>query len=113
MSVISLQARLSPLFESLKQTQQLISRLLKLPSNPGSSSSNPDKTDARVELSNDIHQTLKEQEEDFELIRQEAENIINGSNSARRRDTSRENERQRERIDLKSQVDKFDADLKM
>ena len=113
MSTISIQARLNPLIESLKQTQHLISRLSKLPSTPGSSSNNPDEGDARVELSSEIHQSLKEQEEDFELVRQEAEDLTNNSNWARRRDTDRDVNKERERNNLISQVAKFGEDLKM
>ena len=113
MSIISIQGRLNPLLDAIKQTQLLISSLSKLPSAPGSSPSNPDEGDARVELSSEIHQTLKEQEEDFELIRQEAEDLTNSSNWARRRDTSRDVNKERERNDLISQVAKFGEDLKM
>ena len=113
MSITSVQARLNPLFDSLKQTQLLISRLSKLPSIPGSSPNNPDEGDARVELSNEIHQSLKEQEEDFELVRQEAEDLTNSSHWARRRDSSKDTNREKERNDLLSQLAKLGEDLKM
>lgn len=112
MNAQALQARLTPLFDSLKQTQQLITRLSKLPSTPGSSPSNLEEGDARVELSAEIHQSLKEQEEDFELLRQEVEDQTNSSSwasNARRRDSGRE----REKTDLAAQVARLGEDLKM
>ncbi|KAK4698174.1 protein transport protein SEC20, partial [Lecanoromycetidae sp. Uapishka_2] len=112
MSSQTLYVRLAPLFESLKQTQQLITRLSKLPAQPGSSPSNPEEGDARVELSAEIHQSLKEQEEDFELIRQEVEDQTNTSSRsahARRRDSGRD----RERTNLATHVARLGEDLKI
>ncbi len=112
MSAQNLNARLTPLFESLKHTQQLTSRLSKLSTQPGSSPANPEEGDARVELSAEIHQSLKEQEEDFELLRQEVEDQTNSSgwsSSATRRDSGRD----REKTDLASQITRLGEDLKM
>ncbi len=112
MNAQALNARLTPLFESLKQTQQLISRLSKLPTQLGSSPSDPEDGDARVELSAEIHQSLKEQEEDFELLRQEVEDQTNSSDwssSARRRGSGRD----KEKTDLASQITRLGEDLKM
>ena len=112
MSVQSLQARLKPLSDALKQTQQLIGHLSKLPTQLGASPSNPDEGDARVELSAEIHQSLKEQEEDFELLRQEAEDQTNslGWPSAAR---PRNSWKAREKTDLAAQVARLGEDLKM
>jgi len=112
MSAQALNARLTSLFESLKQTQNLITRLSKLPTQPGSSPSNPEEGDARVELSAEIHQSLKEQEEDFDLLRQGVEdqtNSVDWSSSARPRGSGRD----RERTDLASQITRLGEDLKM
>lgn len=112
MNAQALNARLTPLFESHKQIQKLITHLSKLPPQPGSSPSNTDEGDARVELSAEIHQSLKELEEDFELLRQEVEDQTNTSSwsaSARRRDSGRE----REKTDLATQVTRLGEDLKM
>ena len=112
MNTQALNARLTPLFESLKQTQQLITRLSKYPAQPGSSSSNLDEGDARVELGAEIHQSLKEQEEEFELLRQEVEdqtNTSSWSSSARRRDSVKGSQR----TDLAAQVTRLGEDLKM
>ena len=112
MTTQALNARLTPLFESLKQTQQLITRLSKFPNQPGTSPANPDEGDARVELSAEIHQSLKEQEEDFELLRQEVEdhtNTSNWSSRARRRDSGKDDQR----TNLAAQVTRLGEDLKM
>ena len=73
MSIQDLQSRLIALSDTLRQIQQLINRLSKYPSEPGTSSSNIEKGDARIELSTEIHHSLREQEEKFELLRQEIE----------------------------------------
>ena len=112
MTTQALTTRLTPLFESLKQTQQLITRLSKLPAQPGSCPSSPDEGDARVELGAEIHQSLKEQEEDFELLRQEVEDQTNTSgwsSSARRRDSAKDGQR----TDLAAQITRLGEDLKM
>lgn len=112
MTTQALNARLTSLFESLKQTQQLITRLSKFPAQPGTSPSNSDEGDARVELSAEIHQSLKEQEEDFELIRQEVEdqtNTSSWSSSSRRRDSGKDSQK----TDLVAQFTRLGEDLKM
>lgn len=112
MSTQALNARLTTLFESLKQTQQLITRLSKFPAQPGSTSSKVDEGDARVELGAEIHQSLKEQEEEFELLRQEVEdqtNTSSWSSSARRRDSAKDSQR----TDLAAQITRLGEDLKM
>ncbi|KAL9105119.1 MAG: hypothetical protein Q9163_000037 [Psora crenata] len=114
MSAQPLQTRLQSLFESLRQTQQLISRLSKLPSQPGAIESSPDKGNVRVELSSEIHQNLKDQEEEFELIRQEAEDQTSSSSwSSARGRLDREREKERERTDLAGQVARLGEDLKI
>lgn len=112
MNAKALNARLTLLSESLKQTQQLISRLSKLPTQLGSSPSNPEDGDARVELSAEIHQSLKEQEEDFASLRQEAEDQTNSSDwssTAGRRGSGKE----KEKTDRASQITRLGEDLKM
>ena len=105
------EARLTTLFESLKQVQQLITRLSKLPAQPGSSPANPDEGDARIELGAEIHQRLKEQEEDFELIRQEvADQTATSSWSSAGR--PRNSGRGSADADLAAQVTTFGEDLK-
>lgn len=111
MNTQTLNARLTSLFDAHKQTVNLIHRLSKLPVQPGSSSQDPEAGDARVELSAEIHQSLKEQEEDFELVRQAFEDQANSANrsiSARRRDSIRD----KERATLAAQVTRLGEDLR-
>ncbi|KAL8944184.1 MAG: hypothetical protein Q9216_000608 [Gyalolechia sp. 2 TL-2023] len=77
MGVQELNARLQPLQDAHNQTVRLIHRLSKFSSTLGASSLDPEVGDARLELSTEIHQNLKEQEEDLELLRQEAEDQTN------------------------------------
>ena len=112
MNTQALTLRLQLLSDAHKQTVQLISRLSKLPAHLGSSSSNPDAADARQELSAEIHQGLKEQDEDLELLRQEIEdqtNTVSWTSAARRR----ESERERDQSGLAAQVARLGDDLKM
>ena len=105
------EARLTAVFESLKQIQQLITRLSKLPAQPGLSPADPDEWDARIELSAEIHQRLKEQEEDFGLLRQELEDqttTSTWSSAGRPRNSGRE----RADADLAAQVTRLEEDLK-
>lgn len=65
-----------------------------------------------MELSAEIHQSLKEQEDDFDLLRQEVEdqtNSVDWSSSAGPRGSGRD----RERTDLASQITRLGEDLKL
>ncbi|KAL8728613.1 MAG: hypothetical protein Q9166_005266 [cf. Caloplaca sp. 2 TL-2023] len=112
MSTESLSARLQSLYDAHKQTVYLIHRLSKHHGSPGSSSLDPEAGDARLELATEIHQSLKEQHEDFDLLRQEVEDQTNTASwvsSAR----SRDSEKERERTDLAAQIARLGEDLKM
>lgn len=111
MSVEDINARLVPLFDTHKQTLRLINRLAKFPAQPGSTVLGSESADARVELGTVIHQSLKELDEEFELLQQDAEDLTNGSSwtsGARRKDS----ERERERTDLAAQVTRLGENLK-
>ena len=111
MNVHPSEARLTAVFESLKQIQQLITRLSKVPAQPGLSPANPDEWDARIELGAEIHQRLKEQEEDFGIIRQEIEDQTTAStwsSAGRLRNSGRE----RADADLAAQITRLGEDLK-
>ena len=111
MSVQEITARLAALFEAHKQTVHLISRLAKLPSHPGSGALDSESADARLELGSEIHQSLKEQEEDFEILRQEVDDLtinIGWTSAARARDT----EKQKDRTDLATQVTRLGENLR-
>lgn len=112
MGVQELNARLQPLQDAHKQTIRLIHRLSKLSSTPGASPLDPEAGDARVELSTEIHQNLKEQEDDFELLRQEVEDQTNTAGwtlATRRRDSGKE----KEQTDLAAQVARLGEDQKL
>ncbi|KAL9014927.1 MAG: hypothetical protein Q9173_000432 [Seirophora scorigena] len=112
MNIPNLTDRLQTINEAYKQTLHLIHRLSKLPATPGSSSLDPEAADARLELSAEIHQSLKEQEEEFELLRQEVDDqtgTASWTSSARRRDS----ERERERTALAAQVARLGEDQKL
>lgn len=93
----ALSTRLTSLSESNKAVGNLIQRLAKLDFQPGSQPLNgPDDADVRLELSAEIHETLKGTEEELELLRQEVEDVTQqGSITGRRRDSAKESERSR------------------
>lgn len=112
MNTQSLSTRATSLSEANKQTLHLTHRLARLPAQPGSSPLNPDAGDARLELSAEIHQSLKEQEEQFELLQQEVEELSDTGSGAilsRRRNTNQDTERTR----LTAQVIRLGEDLKV
>ena len=91
--------QLQALQSTYKQTIQLIQQLQKFGS--GSSSRVHD-DDARVELGNEIHESLKEQEDSLELLRQEVDDASDGKSQrtvrgaiTHRRDSERTDERER------------------
>lgn len=112
MNIQSLSTRTTSLSDANKKTLHLIHRLARLPAQPGSSPLNPDAGDARLELSAEIHQNLKEQDEQFELLQQEVEEISgtrSGAVSSRRRNTNQDTER----TNLSAQVIRLGEDLKV
>ena len=112
MSGQSIHTRLATLSESLKQLQQSISRLSKLASQSPGNVLPTDEGDQRIELGQEIHQTLKEQEEAYELLRQDVEDLADRpawASSTRTIGT----EREREKLDIAARVAKLGEDLKM
>lgn len=114
-------ARLSALSESHKTTVQLIQRLSKLAFQPGSVPLDTEEGDVRIELTSDIHESLKQQEEDLDLLKQEVEDWAwedpqHAAHSLRRkdseRDNSREKDREREKLRVRVQVARLAEDLK-
>ena len=92
----TLTTRLSTLSDSNKAVQQLIQRLAKLDFQPGSQPLNSEEGDIRLELSAEIHESLKGVEEELELLKQEVEDLVNASaSSGRRKDSSRDGEKSR------------------
>jgi protein transport protein SEC20 len=111
----SLSARLQALADTYKNTLTLIQRLQKLPATPGSFSTS-DSEDPRLELSSEVHQSLKDQEDELETLRQEVQdstaNFLGGyvgGGSVRRRNSEQVHERER----IAAMVAKLGEDLKM
>ena len=102
-----LSARLKSLSDSHRETVRLIQRL----SNFSPSTAAAEDNEIRLELGADIHQSLKDQDEELELLRQGTEDIFSADawNSSRRRDS----EKNRDRVALVTQVDRLAEDLKL
>ncbi|MCJ1380339.1 hypothetical protein MMC17_003442 [Xylographa soralifera] len=112
MTTQELNSRLKSLSEALREVSSLITKLSKLSAPSNNSSPHPDEAESRVELSAEIHQSLKEQEEDYDLLKQEVEDLDSGgswASGARRRDS----EKDRERITLLTQLERLGEDLKL
>lgn len=111
MSVEEIRTRLGPLLRSHIETLQLINRLARFPARTGASDPTHSSTNAREELGAEIHQNLKELDEDFELLQQDAEDLAPGltwTSGARRID----GERERERTDIAAQVARLGENLR-
>ncbi|MCJ1393501.1 hypothetical protein MMC18_006376 [Xylographa bjoerkii] len=112
MTTQELNSRLKSLSEALREASSLIIKLSKLSAPSNNSSPHPDQAEGRVELSAEIHQSLKEQEEDYELLKQEVQDLESGgswASGARRRDS----EKDKERITLLTQLERLGEDLKL
>ena len=105
----SISARLTTVSENNKSTLRLIDRLGKINFQAGSVPLDGDASDIRVELSSEIHDTLKQQEQEFQLLKQEVEDTTAGAHTGAKR---RESERDREKTRLNIQVARLGEDLK-
>lgn len=105
----SLSARLDALSDNLRTTIQLINRLAKLSFHPGSIPLDTEEGDVRTELTSDIHESLKQQEEDLELLKQEVADYTGPDRPSQSR---RESERDKEKARLSVQVVRLGEDLK-
>lgn len=127
----SLSTRLNALLDAHKLTQQSIFRLSKPVTttsnvNNGNSSSNgsvssstrslaagTEANQVKQELVSDIHDNLKQQEEDLELLRQEIEEVFeSGLGSGGGAGRSRNSERERERARVAAQAARLGEDLR-
>jgi protein transport protein SEC20 len=104
----SLQGRLDALQETHKATLQLISRLVSLKLEPGSLPSNTTAPDARSELTAEIHDRLKREDEDLEIASQEVQDTAVSDLSA---SAHRDRERERTQALLAIQVAKLREDF--
>ncbi|KAF2204471.1 Sec20-domain-containing protein [Delitschia confertaspora ATCC 74209] len=97
-TIPSLTQRLTTLSEQNKTIIQLIQRLARLDFQPGSLPLGSNDGDPRLELSAEIHESLKGIEEELELLRQEVEDVVQQGPTGiagRRRDSVREQEKSR------------------
>lgn len=108
----SLGARLQALADTYRATLNLIQQLQVLPFNASTADTSP-----QVDLASEIHESLKEQEDTLELLRQEADEShyspinsrwVGGGSVTRRRDSERESEHERNT----ATIARLSADLK-
>lgn len=79
MSFEALHERLTALQETTSQLQELIDRLANLKFQPGSVPlGNDDENNVAAELSAEINQILREEEEDLELLQEEVTDLRSG-----------------------------------
>lgn len=79
MSFEALHERLTALQETTAQLQELIDRLAKLKFEPGSVPlGSDDENNVAAELSAEINQILREEEEDLELLQEEVTDLRSG-----------------------------------
>lgn len=72
-----------------------------------------DEGESRAGLSEEIHQTLKQLEDQYELVQQDAEDLSSGPNWARRRDSGgTAGQREREKADLAALVTRMGEDIR-
>ncbi|KAK3069575.1 Protein transport protein sec20, partial [Teratosphaeriaceae sp. CCFEE 6253] len=117
MSTSHLIDQLGQLSDSLKQTNTLIARLAKLSFQPGSEpldTADADANSVRIELAQDIHDALKQLEEDLELLRQDSEDLTSLPTTAAgyKRRESKSGEKERERARVGAQVTRLSEDLR-
>lgn len=103
--------QLAQISDSLKATNTLITRLSKLPFSPGTESLD-DPHSVRIELAQDIHDSLKQLEEDLELLKQEAEDLNTTSHTGGYRRRESTDDRERERTRLTAHTTKLEEDLR-
>lgn len=105
-NISSLETRLNALHESHKRTLQLVSRLANFKFQPGSPSLASEDTNVRTELTAEIHESLKKEDEELEILKQEVQDF---TESTSRRDARREQEQTR----LNVQVARIGEDCKL
>ncbi|KAK1085929.1 Protein transport protein sec20 [Friedmanniomyces endolithicus] len=116
MTTTHLLEQLTQLSDSLKQTNTLITRLAKLSFQPGSEPlDTTDSNTVRIELAQDIHDALKQLEEDLELLKQDADDFTSLPNSAsgHKRRESKTGEKERERARVSAQITRLSEDLRV
>lgn len=103
MSLQALQERLTALQTTTKQVEELTYRLANIKFQPWSIPLDDEDDDVSAELSSEIHQTLKEQAEDLELLDQEVQDLPSGRPGS---------DRERDKAELSSRVTRAGQELK-
>jgi protein transport protein SEC20 len=107
MSATALLTQLTTLSDSLKTANALIARLSKLQFSPGSEPLDSHSGSlARLELAQEIHETLKDLEESLEFLAQEAADFTADSSLRRTRNAAQEESR------ITAKVTKLEEDLR-
>ncbi|GAB1732840.1 hypothetical protein NU195Hw_g2644t1 [Hortaea werneckii] len=96
-STLQLAHQLTTLTDALKTTNALIARLARLSFHPGSEPLDTENS-VRVELAQDIHDSLKQLEEDLELLQQEIDDDGHSATASKARRETSDRERERGRI---------------
>ncbi|RMY16542.1 hypothetical protein D0868_00249 [Hortaea werneckii] len=96
-STVQLAHQLTALTDALKTTNALITRLARLSFQPGSEPLDTENS-VRVELAQDIHDSLKQLEEDLELLQQEVDDDGHSATASKARRETTDRERERGRI---------------
>jgi len=78
MSFEGISERLRALQESNAQLKDLIKRLATIKFQPGSVPLDNDEDNVKTELTSEIHQTIKDQEEDFEVLQADISDLESG-----------------------------------
>jgi protein transport protein SEC20 len=100
----SLEERLNVLHEAHRVTLQLINRLANLKFQPGSLSLDNEEGNIRTELTTEIHENLKKEDEELEILKQEVQDT---AESSARRDARKEQEQKRLTVQVARIVDDF------
>jgi protein transport protein SEC20 len=104
MSLQALQERLTTLQNTNKQVEELIHRLANIKFQPGSIPLDDEDGNVSAELSSEIHQTLKEQAEDLELLDQEVQDLPSGRPGS---------DREKDKAELSTRVTRAGQELKL
>lgn len=105
----SLETRLNTLHEAHKTTLQLITRLSNLKFQPGSLPGTNEGGDVRTELTSEIHESLKKEDEELEILRQEVQDVTSLDHSAAAR---RDTEKSKDQARLAVQIARLGEDFK-
>ena len=110
-STLQLAHQLTALTDALKTTNTLITRLARLSFQPGSEPLDTENS-VRIELAQDIHDSLKQLEEDLELLQQEVDDDDGGHRATASKARRETTDRGRERGRITAHVTRLGEDLR-